>query len=320
MFRKVMWKAILGLIMVSFSTVEAQWQRVPQVHDPSSVVSERGNAWFFATGQGVAIARQDGKEWKFEGTAFPRGKLPAWHKEAASENQGHLWAPDVIKLENRWCVYYSVSAFGKNTSAIGMTSRYELGPGTEKDPWEDQGMVISSKRGDKFNAIDPAVIQDGPKLWMSFGSFWDGIMLIELDPATGLRKDADEKPISLAKAPEIEAPFIHKQGDWFYLFVNWGKCCRGANSTYEIRIGRSKKIAGPYKDKDGVLMVDGGGTLLLGSEGRYIGPGHASIFEKGKRQWMVHHYYDKNDRGRSKLRLVPLEWEDQWPVVKVEKE
>lgn len=311
-----MLKAIAGLILVASSAVEAQRQRAPLVHDPSTLVRERGDTWFFATGQGVAVARQDGEEWKFEGTVFPPGKFPMWHEEVVPRNQGHLWAPDVIKLENRWCVYYSVSSFGKNTSAIGMASRKELGPGTKKEPWEDQGMVISSKSGDKFNAIDPAVVQDGPKLWMSFGSFWDGIMLIELDPKTGLRKNVDKKPIRLADSQEIEAPFIHKEGDWYYLFVNWGKCCRGADSTYEIRVGRSRQIFGPYQDKDGVPMVDGGGTLLLGSEGRYIGPGHASIFAKGERQWLSHHYYDRDDQGRSKLRLVPLEWKDNWPVVK----
>lgn len=315
-----MWKVIAGLIWVASTAAVAQAPRAPLVHDPSTLVTERGDVFCFITGQGIGVIKQDGQGWKFEGAVFPRGKLPGWHKEAVSGNQGHLWAPDVIKLENRWCVYYSVSTFGKNTSAIGMASRKDLGPGTEKEPWEDQGMVISSKSGDKFNAIDPAVIQDGPKLWMSFGSFWDGIMLIELDSKTGLRTDTHEKPIRLADSQEIEAPFIHKEGSWYYLFVNWGKCCRGADSTYEIRVGRSQKITGPYKDKDGVSMVDGGGTLLLGSEGRYIGPGHASIYQKGKRQWLSHHYYDKDDRGLSKLRLVPLEWEDNWPVVKQGKE
>ncbi len=315
-----MWKAILGLIMVTISTAQVPRQRAARVHDPSTVVSERGDDWFFSTGPGVVTVRQDGKDWKFEGTVFPRGKGPAWHENAVPGNRGHLWAPDVIKLEDRWCVYYSVSTFGKNTSAIGMASRKELGPGKEKDPWEDQGMVISSNARDRFNAIDPAVIQDGPELWMSFGSFWDGIMLIELDPKTGLRKDADGKPIRLADSQEIEAPFIHKEAGWYYLFVNWGKCCRGADSSYEIRVGRSKQITGPYMDKDGVSMVDGGGTLLLGSEGRYIGPGHASILKKGKQQWLSHHYYDKDDRGHSKLRLVPLDWEDSWPVVKAVKD
>lgn len=311
-----MLKMIAAMTLVVSSAAEAQWQRSPVVHDPSTVVRERSDAWCFATGHGVVVLRQDGKDWKFEGTVFPRGKWPAWHKEVVPENEGHLWAPDVIELGDRWGVYYSVSSFGKNTSAIGMASRKKLGPGTEKDPWEDQGMIISSKKGDKFNAIDPAVIQDGRKLWMSFGSFWDGIMLIELDPKTGLRKDADEKPLRLADAPEIEAPFIHKEGNWYYLFVNWGKCCRGADSTYEIRVGRSQKITGPYEDREGNPMVSAGGTLILGSKGRYIGPGHASVFEKGSLQWLAHHYYDGEDRGLSKLRLVPLEWEGGWPVVK----
>ncbi|MCP5532237.1 MAG: arabinan endo-1,5-alpha-L-arabinosidase [Akkermansiaceae bacterium] len=285
------------------------------VHDPSTVVRDGGDAWCFSTGHGVVVLRQDGKEWKFEGTVFPRGRTPAWHKEAVPENRGHLWAPDVIEIGGRWCVYYSVSSFGKNTSAIGMASRRKPGPGTEDDPWEDKGLIVSSGRGDKFNAIDPALVRDGRKLWMSFGSFWDGIMLIELDPKTGLRKDAGEKPIRLADAPEIEAPFIHMEGGWYYLFVNWGKCCRGADSTYEIRVGRSRKITGPYEDRAGNPMVGGGGTLVLGSEDRYIGPGHASIYQRGSRQWLVHHFYDGEDRGASKLRLVPLKWKDGWPVV-----
>jgi arabinan endo-1,5-alpha-L-arabinosidase len=92
------------------------------------------------------------------------------------------------------------------------------------------------------------------------------------------------------------------------------------DSTYEIRVGRSKKITGPYPDRDGVPMLDGGGTLLLGSEGHYIAPGHASIFQKGKRKWMTYHFYDKNDQGRSKLRLLPLKWNDNWPVVKAREE
>ena len=308
-------KLIAALTLGGSLAAEAQRMRAPVVHDPSTVVKERSDSWCFATGHGVSMLKQDGREWGFGGTVFPRGKWPAWHKEAVPENKGHLWAPDVIELGDRWCVYYSVSTFGKNTSAIGMASRKKLGPGTEKEPWEDHGMIISSKSGDRFNAIDPAVILDGRKLWMSFGSYWDGIMLIELDPKTGLRKDADEKPIRLADAQDIEAPFIHKEGSWYYLFVNWGKCCRGADSTYEIRVGRSRKITGPYEDREGNPMVSGGGTLVLGSEGRFIGPGHASILAKGSRQWLVHHYYDGEDRGLSKLRLVTLKWEDEWPVV-----
>jgi arabinan endo-1,5-alpha-L-arabinosidase len=301
-------------LLAAASTAVAQ--RQPLVHDPSTVVSERGDEWFFSTGHGVSMFRQDGKDWKFEGSLFPRGKYPAWQKQAVPGNSGHLWAPDVIRLGDRWCVYYSVSTFGKNTSAIGMASRRKLEVGSEQEPWEDHGIIITSKAADRFNAIDPAVIKDGNKLWMSFGSFWDGLMLIELDPKTGLRKDADAKPIQLAKAPELEAPFIHKEGGWYYLFVNFGKCCRGADSTYEIRVGRSQTITGPYEDRDGKPMKTGGGTLVLGSQENFVGPGHASIFSKANQQWLVHHYYDAADRGRSKFRMLELEWRDGWPACK----
>ena len=296
--------------------VAAQGARMPRVHDPSTIVSEGGESWCFATGHGISVLRQDGREWLFAGTVFPRGRDPQWHRDMVPGNKGHLWAPDVIELGGRWCVYYSVSTFGKNTSAIGMASRRKPGPGTEDEPWEDHGVIVSSGSGDRFNAIDPAVVRDGRKLWMSFGSYWDGIMLIELDPVTGLRRDAGRKPVRLAAAPDIEAPFLHTEGGWHYLFVNWGKCCRGTESTYEIRVGRSRRIDGPYEDRAGNPMVAAGGTLVLGSRGRFIGPGHASIYRKGGRQWLVHHFYDGDDRGVSKLRLLPLEWEDGWPVVR----
>lgn len=292
------------------------WGGGLRVHDPSTVVMEKREAWALSTGMGVDILKRDGRDqWARVGSVFERGKEPAWHKKVVPGNRGHLWAPDVIKVGKRWFVYYSVSTFGKNTSAIGLASSESLDPESRKFEWKDEGMVIRSQPGDRFNAIDPAVMFDGKRLWMTFGSFWNGIMMVELDPETGLMKEPKSKPIRLAGHEEIEAPFLCKKGDWYYLFVNWGKCCRGVESTYEIRVGRSKDIKGPYKDKDGVAMTDGGGTLVLGSEGEFIGPGHASIFEEKKKEWLVHHYYDGKARGRSKLRMVPLEWKDGWPVV-----
>ena len=300
--------------LAAFSA-EAQIPRTPRVHDPSTLVREQGEVWCFSTGPGTLVLKQDGNDWRFEGSVFPRGSRPGWHTDLVPGNRGDLWAPDVIRLGDRWCVYYSVSTFGKKTSAIGMASRETLGAGSAKDAWVDRGVVISSGDSDRFNAIDPAVIKDGRKLWMAFGSFWDGIMLIELDEHTGLRKEPAEKPIPLAMAREIEAPFLHKEGDWYYLFVNWGKCCRGVDSTYEIRVGRSRSITGPFEDKDGVAMTAGGGSLVLGSDGRHIGPGHASILEQGGKQWLAHHFYDGEDAGKSKLRLSPMKWVDGWPVV-----
>jgi arabinan endo-1,5-alpha-L-arabinosidase len=103
---------------------------------------------------------------------------------------------------------------------------------------------------------------------------------------------------------------------YFYLFVNWGKCCRGVNSTYEIRMGRSRLITGPYLDKDGVDLMKKGGTLLLATDGAFIGPGHAGIFEEGGQFWFSCHFYDATERGRSTLAIRPLRWAaDGWPVL-----
>lgn len=308
---------LLLVTLASFSPLSAQFrpdEPYPRIHDPSTVVMENGDTWCLSTGHGVLLLRreQDGR-WKWEAPVF-RG-YPAWHKAEVPENKGHLWAPDVIRIKDRWFIYYSVSSFGSQHSAIGLVTGRTLDPKSKDYGWKDEGVVIRSRRGDRFNAIDPALILDDGKLWMSYGSFWEGIFLIELDPDTGLRKDPEKPPLKLAMNLEIEAPFIHRHDGWYYLFVNWGKCCRGVDSTYEIRVGRSKTITGPYLDKDGIDLKDGGGSPLLATKDRFIGPGHASIFREKGKEWLVHHYYDKDRRGRSDLRMLPLSWKDGWPTV-----
>lgn len=286
----------------------------PRIHDPSTVVDDGSGTWMLCTGHGVPLLKReaDGR-WKREGVLF--STYPDWHKKEVPQNRGHLWAPDIIRIGGMWFVYYSVSSFGSNESAIGLATARTLDPSSKDHGWKDEGLVIRSRASDRFNAIDPALIMDKGRLWMSFGSFWEGIHLIELDPETGLLKDPAEKPLRLATHPEIEAPFIHKHGSGYYLFVNWGKCCRGVNSTYELRVGKSKKITGPYLDKDGVDLKDGGGSPFLATEGKFIGPGHASIYKEKGREMLVHHYYDKDRNGRSDLRMLPLEWKDGWPVI-----
>ena len=177
---------------------------------------------------------------------------------------------------------------------------------------------MRSKPGDDFNAIDPAVTFDADgRLWMSFGSFWGGIKLIELDPATGKRIAPDSPIHSLARAKEIEAPNIFRHDGRYYLLLNWGLCCRGVKSTYNIRVGRAEKITGPYVDRDGKDLNEGGGTLLLGSHDDFIGPGHPSIFRDGEgRFWLACHFYDAANRGRATFVLRRLTWDaDGWPIV-----
>jgi arabinan endo-1,5-alpha-L-arabinosidase len=232
------------------------------------------------------------------------------------------WAPDVAPAPGGgYFLYYSASMFGKNTSAIGLAFNRTLDP---KDPaykWEDRGPVIGSRAGvDEFNAIDPAVLIDGERMGLAFGSFWEGIKAIRLDPATGKRIAPNSPIVALAHSDEIEAAYVHRHGERYYLFVNFGLCCRGVRSTYEIRVGRSDSPAGPYLDKDGRDMRRGGGTLLLGSRGAMIGPGHAGIVNDGTRDWLSFHFYDGTMFGRGTLGIRPLTWDaDGWPVVEEEK-
>ncbi|HEX8522503.1 MAG TPA: arabinan endo-1,5-alpha-L-arabinosidase [Tepidisphaeraceae bacterium] len=283
-------------------------------HDPSSVMESDGVYWFFATGPGIRTYRSaDLQTWTFGPPAL--NHLPLWARSYTKTQS--LWAPDVVRAKDgRYLLYFSASSWGKNTSAIGLASNTTLNPGDRTYKWVDHGVVIASSAADEFNAIDPAVLIDDQKMWLTFGSFWSGIKLIELDPKTG-RRLADNSPIhALAHSNQIEAPFLHRHAGKYYLFVNWGLCCRGVRSTYNIRVGRSDRITGPYLDKDGRDMLHGGGTLLLGSDKPFIGPGHAGILRAQNRDWFTCHFYDATQAGRATFAIRPLSWtKDGWPVV-----
>jgi arabinan endo-1,5-alpha-L-arabinosidase len=300
-------------------------QRAPDpenIHDPSSIVADDGVLRCFCTGRGISLMRENSEgRWLPESKLFADGEFPAWHGELVPGNRGHLWAPDVIRSGDKYFVYYSVSTFGKNTSAIGLAAGDALDPASPQWDWEDRGPVIQSRSGDPFNAIDPAVFRDpeDDSLWLAFGSFWDGLHLVELDSTSGLRRDAGAAPVRLASAPEIEAPFLHYRDGFYYLFLNWGKCCRGVASTYEIRVGRSRSVTGPYTDHNGTDLRDQGGSLVLDSHERWIGPGHASLLTRDGGEWLVHHYYDAEVDGHPRLRMLPLSWDAEgWPIVTVD--
>jgi arabinan endo-1,5-alpha-L-arabinosidase len=299
----------------ALAILAAAGKRDVRVHDPSTIVKEGDTYWFFGTGRGVNSYRSgDLVEWERGPAVFP--ELPDWITDVAPSQRGHFWAPDIIHQNGRYLLYYSVSAFGRNTSAIALATTPALDPESPDHAWKDEGIVIRSREDDNFNAIDPAITRDAEgRLWMSFGSFWSGIKLIELDPVTGHRIAPDSPMHALAYKREIEAPAIHRHDGYYYLFVNWGICCRGVNSTYNIRVGRGRDITGPYLDRDGSDMREGGGSLFLETDGPFIGPGHVGIFEEEGRHWLGLHFYDGTNRGRPTLALRPLSWgDDGWPV------
>ncbi len=288
-----------------------------RVHDPSTIVQCNDEFWCFYTGPNTpSIHSKDLVTWT-------RGPLananpPAWMHDAVPLNRGNdFWAPDVMKVGAKWMLFFAASSFGKNTSAIGVATNATLDPSDANYHWSDGGIVVQSKENDDFNALDPAVFLDTDgKLWLSFGSFWSGIKLIELDPATGLRISADSPMYSLAHWDAIEAPYIYKHDGSYYLFASFGMCCRGVNSSYHTRVGRAHAVTGPYLDKAGKDLLLGGGTLVTGREGAFIGPGHAGIIEAKGQSWFSCHFYDGTDRGASKLSIRPLKWTtDGWPEV-----
>src|SRR5262249_41699977 len=148
------------------------------------------------------------------------------------------------------------------------------------------------------------------------GSFWTGIKLIQLDPNTGKRISSDSQIYPLAFHSSIEAPCLFERQGNYFLFVNWGQCCKGTNSTYNIRIGRSPTVTGPYLDKDGKDLMQEGGTPFLGTSGRFIGPGHAGIYSEAGKSWFSYHYYDGERGGTPMLAVRRLVWgTDGWPVL-----
>jgi arabinan endo-1,5-alpha-L-arabinosidase len=280
---------------------------IQHVHDP--VLALSGGKWHvFSTGNGIPYrVSDDGIHWKYVKEIFT--SLPAWHKELVPGTR-NPWAPDISFWSGRWRLLYSVSTFGSQRSAIGMASCEKLGG----EGWRDDGPIFSSQRGDPYNAIDPNIFveKDGTP-WLSFGSFWQGIFLLKLDPKTG--KPASE-PKCIAARPgstAIEAPFITKRAGWYYLFVSHDFCCRGVNSTYKSVVGRSKKLEGPYVDRDGKALLTGGGTIVSQSQGRWRGPGHCAVVG----DTFLCHSYDAQHEGIPTLFMSSLRWDSRgWPALK----
>lgn len=310
----------------------------PTVHDPV-VARENGKYYIFATGMGVGqMTSPDLKVWRPAHGVMP--EIPNWAVDTVPGYRGHTWAPDIQKVGGKWLLYYSCSTFGRNTSAIGLMSNSTLDPQSPDYRWEDQGVVVQSRPGlTDWNAIDPnLIIDEKGQPWLTWGSFWDGIQLVQLAPdhktplaypvtiARRYSKDGDRNMSAAdreraAQAPDaganaIEAPFIIRCGEWYYLFVSWDYCCKGENSNYKTVVGRSKSVGGPYLDRNGVDMAQGGGTLVAGPDDQYYGVGHCSVYDfDGQWHFFAHGYSAAHD-GESKLVHRKLSFDDEgWPSI-----
>jgi len=293
------------------------------VHDPA-ILAHRG-AYYVVSSGGQLRRSKDLRTWERLADVFADepGGYPAWvHARVDAraranrpwEIEGGVWAPDISVIGDRLHLYYSVSKGGSRDSCIGLATadREALPP-----RWRDDGEIVCSSKagGGDWNAIDPNVVfddRDAP--WLAWGSFWSGIQLAPIDAATGKLQPGVE-PRVIASRPDhaIEAPYIVRRGAWFYLFVSFDYCCRGARSTYQVRVGRAAQLGGPYLDREGVPMLEGGGTRVVESSARWRGPGHAAVLDTGGASYLVYHAYDAEHRGRSALRIAELAWDDGWP-------
>ncbi len=295
------------------------------VHDPV-IMRENDTFYVFATGNrraGVLPIRcsKDLYHWTRCGSVFDT--LPEW---AVNEIPGarSAWAPDISRYHDKYHLYYSVSTFGKNNSAIGLATNRTLDPNAPDYKWVDEGLVVRSHPGqDDWNAIDPQlVIQDERNVWLCWGSFWGGIMMRRIDPQTGKLSTSDTVLHNLAgrqrtggRPGSIEAPFIVRHEDWWYLFASFDFCCRGVNSTYNIRVGRARETTGPYIDQAGVPMTEGGGTLVIeAATPNWRGPGHEAVLQDISGDYLVFHAYE-GKTGRSELKISTMVWDKGWPRV-----
>lgn len=333
------------MILLSLFKVTAQPNREGKtfpiqetsVHDP--VMIKQGDIYYiFCTGFGISVLSSTNlKEWKYEKPVFK--EAPKWAVEAVPTFKGHIWAPDISFFNGEYYLYYSVSAFGKNTSCIGLATNKTLNPADPDFKWVDHGKVIQSVPGvTNWNAIDPNFIldEDGTP-YLTFGSFWDGLKLVRLSrdgkhldddiskiPTIVSRKkdpNMKENPQAIDNNPAdaggnaVEAPFIFKKGKYYYMFASIDYCCKGVNSTYKMIIGRSKKLQGPYVDKENVPLAYGGGTILLKGDENWHGVGHNGIASADGNDYLIFHAYDAHKNGMPKLRIEKLKWTDGWPEI-----
>lgn len=281
-------------------------------HDPTMVRRPDGSYLLATTGPGITLKTStDRIAFRDIGRVWPDGA--PWTTPYTGGDL-NLWAPDLSYHNGKYYLYYSASSFGSQESAIFLATSTTGAAGS----WTHAGLVISSRHGDSYNAIDPNLVLDEQgRWWLSFGSFWTGIKLIQLDQDTGLRSSTDRTVHSLAARPgstAIEAPVIFRHGGYYYLFVAFDLCCRGADSTYRIMVGRSSSVTGPYLDRDGVRMSDGGGTQILARHGDIIGPGHPAVLADVDGTLLLYHYYTPTGAAQLGINLLGFD-SVGWPFV-----
>lgn len=276
--------------------------------DPTIIKAQDGYFYLYATEniRNTPIYKSKNLvDWTFVGTAFTDATRPTF------EPKGGLWAPDIEYINGQYVLYYSMSVWGGEwTCGIGVAVASK-----PEGPFVDKGMLFRSNEIGAQNSIDQFYIEENGSKYLFWGSF-RGIYAIELsEDGLSLKKGAEKKQIA---GTAFEGTYIHKRGNYYYLFASIGTCCEGVNSTYQLVVGRSQSLFGPYFDKTGKNMMDNGYSLVIGSNSRFVGNGHCSeiVQDDNGNDWIFYHGIDtKNPKGRV-LMLDQIKWDkDGWPYV-----
>lgn len=285
-------------ILLALTTTAVALDGEFRIHDPSTLVQCDGKFYTYGTG-GTCLVSEDGWRWSRGATPPRRGM-----------------APDIMQVGDRYLMYVARNVGAQPRADINLIWTKSLDPQSPEGKWEEAGVVVSSDGVEDCNAIDPGLFRDpvDGRLWMVYGSYFGFIRLVELDARTGLRTDPHAAPVNLAI--NCEAAILIREDGWYYLLATHGSCCRGADSGYNIRVGRSREVTGPYLDHEGVEMLRGGGKLFAASGGRVIGPGHFGRIPLGVgvEKFSCHYEADLDQGGASVLDIRPLLWREGWPV------
>ena len=283
------------------------------VHDPM-LVGQGNRFYVFHTGPGIGWKTSpDLEHWSDQGSIFEAPPEPVARLLPEVRD---LWAPDVAHHKDIYHLYYAASTFGSGRSCIGHATKDRL---DAPDPWVPRANVICSNVDDMvdYDAIDPSAFsdQDG-RFWLVFGSYGSGIQLIELSE-DGHKMNSSM--VNIARRPDevaIQGAHVHYRSPYYYLFATFDACCRGVESTSQLRVGRAETVEGPYVDRGGVAMLEGGGTLVLKGNDRYRAVGGSSVLSTQDRAFLAYHAYDANAAGQATLRISELTFDDEdWPMV-----
>ena len=277
--------------------------------DPSVIKAKDGYFYAYGTARLTDIMKSDNLvDWVPVGTAFTQETRPNF------ENRAGLWAPDINYFNGQYVLYYTLSKnMGWQTNGIGVAVSDK-----PEGPFKDLGSILRAYDIGVINSIDQYYIEDNGKKYIFWGSL-NGIFGIELsDDGFSIKKGAEKIQIA---GDAFEGTMIYKKGKYYYFFGSVGTCCEGITSTYQLVVGRSESLFGPYVDKKGKsLMLIDGYTVVSGKNTRFVGNGHCSeiVQDDEGNDWIFYHGYDttdENPRSR-KFLLDRVLWDKSgWPYI-----